>query len=112
METTEQQIVAEPSVTELYQYAGQLLFREKRSYADVMNALKARGLDEVSANNMIENLENHVGNAKKAQAKKDMLYGALWCVGGTVLTLAHIGFIFWGAIIFGAIQFFRGVSNL
>lgn len=46
------------------------------------------------------------------KAQKDMLYGALWCVGGLVLTMAHIGFIFWGAIVFGAIQFFRGIANL
>lgn len=41
-----------------------------------------------------------------------MLYGVLWCSGGLLLTLANVGFIFWGAILFGAIQFFRGVSNL
>lgn len=41
-----------------------------------------------------------------------MLYGALWCVGGLALTLANVGFIFWGAIIFGGVQFFKGVANL
>jgi hypothetical protein len=46
------------------------------------------------------------------KAKRDMLYGALWCVGGIIATSAHIGFIFWGAIVFGGIQFFRGVFNL
>jgi len=51
-------------------------------------------------------------NERRAKAKKGMLYGALWCIGGTVLTMAHIGFIFWGAIVFGAIQFFKRVANL
>ena len=55
------------------------------------------------------------------QAKKNMIYGALWAVGGTVLTLwtyssASSGggryVVAWGAIIFGAIQFFRGLSQL
>jgi hypothetical protein len=50
-------------------------------------------------------------SAKKEQAEKDMLYGALWCVGGIIATAAHIGFIFWGAILFGGIQFFRGLFN-
>jgi len=50
-------------------------------------------------------------SAKKKQAKNDMLYGALWCIGGIVATAAHIGFIFWGAVLFGSIQFFRGLSN-
>ena len=50
-------------------------------------------------------------SAKKKQAENDMLYGALWCIGGIIATAAHIGFIFWGAILFGGIQFFRGLSN-
>jgi hypothetical protein len=40
-----------------------------------------------------------------------MLYGALWCIGGIAGTVANIGFIFWGAIIFGAVQFIKGLSN-
>lgn len=46
------------------------------------------------------------------QAKKDILYGGLWCVGGTVATLADVGFIFWGAIVFGGIQLIKGLINL
>lgn len=99
-------------VNEIYQYAANLLFREKRSYADVMNLLKERGLDEASADIVITNLEDRMKSEKRAAAKKDMLYGALWCIGGTVLTMAHIGFIFWGAIVFGAVQFFRGAANM
>lgn len=44
-------------------------------------------------------------------ANKDMIWGALWCVGGIVATVADIGYIFYGAIIFGAIQFFKGLAN-
>jgi hypothetical protein len=40
-----------------------------------------------------------------------MLYGALWCGGGTIATMANIGFFFWGAIIFGGIQLVRGLIN-
>ena len=50
-----------------------------------------------------------------------MLFGALWCVGGLVVTIggyvlaAKNGggsyMIFWGAVIFGAIQFFRGLAQ-
>lgn len=49
--------------------------------------------------------------ARKKQANKDMLYGALWCVGGIIASSANIGAIFWGAIVFGAIQFFKGLIN-
>ncbi len=43
--------------------------------------------------------------------QKDMLFGALWCIGGLAATMADIGYIFWGAIIFGAGQFIKGMSN-
>jgi hypothetical protein len=48
---------------------------------------------------------------RKEGANKDMLYGALWCFGGIIATVADFGFIFWGAIVFGAIQFIKGATN-
>jgi hypothetical protein len=50
-------------------------------------------------------------NERKHKAEKDMLYGLLWFLGGLVLTIAEIGYLFWGAMLFGAIQFFKGFSN-
>jgi hypothetical protein len=57
----------------------------------------------------------------RSAAEKSMLYGALWCMGGIAVTattyLAASGrgggkyVIAWGAILFGAIQFFRGLSG-
>ncbi len=46
-----------------------------------------------------------------------MIFGALWCVGGIVVTVATYRaasgggafVVAWGAILFGAIQFFRGL---
>jgi hypothetical protein len=48
---------------------------------------------------------------QKKAANKDMLVGGLWLVGGTIATVADIGYVFWGAILFGGIQFFKGVMN-
>ena len=52
-------------------------------------------------------------------AQKDMLHGGLWCGGGLLVTGVTYaladgggGFVMaWGAVIFGAIQFFRGLRN-
>jgi hypothetical protein len=52
-------------------------------------------------------------------AKKNMLYGALWCIGGIVVTAVTYSassdggryVVAWGAIVFGAIQFFRGLMH-
>jgi hypothetical protein len=49
--------------------------------------------------------------AQREQANKDMIYGALWCIGGTIATLSNLGYAFWGAIVFGGIQFIRGFMN-
>ncbi len=99
------------AVNQVYDYAAKLMVKDKKSAAETKKDLVAQGLSEESASIIVENLEKQIKEAKKARAKKDMLYGALWCVGGTVATLANIGFIFWGAIVFGAIQFIRGVAN-
>ncbi|WP_448698693.1 hypothetical protein ACFGVR_17695 [Mucilaginibacter sp. AW1-3] len=97
---------------ELYNYAVKMsLYGNKNSY-EIKNALLERGMNEQDADVIIENIEGQITDARRKKAQKDMLYGALWCIGGTALTLANIGYIFWGAIIFGGIQFFRGVSNL
>jgi hypothetical protein len=55
-------------------------------------------------------------------AQAQMVYGALWCVGGTLVTLftymaaasdpygGHY-IIAWGAIVFGAVRFFQGLCR-
>jgi len=99
-------------VTQVYDYAANLLVNGKKSPAEVKQLLAAKGLDDESASVVVANLETQIRDAKKAGAKKDMLHGGLWCAGGLALTMADVGFIFWGAIIFGGIQFFKGVANL
>jgi hypothetical protein len=99
------------TVNQIYDYAANLLVNEKRSVTETKNALIAQGLDEESATVVVSNLEKQIKDAKKEGANKDMLYGALWCIGGIVATVADFGFIFWGAIVFGAIQFIKGADN-
>lgn len=98
-------------VAEVYNYTARQLAHEKRSRHEVIRLLTDRGLDQAVATRVVDQMQEQISKAKKSRANKDMLYGALWCLGGTILTLSHIGFIFWGAILFGAIQFFRGVAN-
>lgn len=58
--------------------------------------------------------------ANKTVGQKNMLYGALWCVGGTVVTVVTYDmassspsggtyFVAWGAILFGGVQFLKGL---
>lgn len=106
-----QEASSQAAVNELYNYAANLLVKEKKNAKDVQIALVGRGISESAAYTIVYNLEAEIKSAKKEAGKKDMLYGALWCVGGTFATVANIGFIFWGAILFGGVQFIKGAVN-
>ncbi len=77
----------------LYQYAANLLANGNKSGAEVERLLLLKGLDADSAREVVRELEVPIRQAKNAQAKKDMLHGGLWCIGGAALTMAHIGFV-------------------
>jgi hypothetical protein len=100
------------TINQLYQYAASLLINQKMYPEEAKDKLIAQGLSRESADVLIDTLEAQITKAKKERAHKNMLFGALWCIGGIVATAANIGFIFWGAIVFGGIQFFQGVADL
>ena len=111
MENTEVAQTQQLRVDQLYEFAAHLLVNKNQTSPEVIQALIGQGMDEENASVMVSELENEIKAAKKSKANKDMLYGALWCGGGTIATMADIGFIFWGAIVFGGIQFIRGLMN-
>jgi hypothetical protein len=61
-----------------------------------------------------------IAEANKSVGMKNMLYGGLWCGGGIVVTVVTLSMsqgggtyvVAWGAILFGAIQFFKGVYQV
>jgi hypothetical protein len=89
--------------------------------SEVRKDLTARGLDAESAATVVGNLERIKADAIRVAGRKNMLYGALWCVGGLGVTaytyqMAASGgggkyIVAWGAILFGAVQFLRGLSQ-
>jgi hypothetical protein len=102
----------EQIINEIYDFAAYLMIDQGYSSSATKQALiEEKGLDDESATLVVENLGNQIKNVKKEGANKDMLYGALWCVGGIIATIADFGYIFWGAIIFGAFQFIKGAAN-
>ncbi len=98
-------------VNQVYNHAADLIVNQGKSSQQAIDHLVEQGLDQESASAVVNNIQDEITKAKKDRAGKDMLYGALWAIGGTVATIADIGYIFWGAIVFGAIQFFKGVIN-
>ncbi len=116
-----EQITAEQQqmVDQIYAYAADLLVRQNKPDYEVVHLLQQRGLNEANAQVIVNNIVDQVTIAKKRKAKKDMLYGALWCVGGIIITVGTYSaasnggsyVITWGAIIFGGIQLFKGILN-
>ena len=102
---------SEEQITQFYLQAEDLLYFKKKSNDETIAAIVDSGIDEEGAITIINNLEREFTVERKKRAEKDILYGALWCVGGLVATAAEIGYIFWGAILFGGIQFVRGLRN-
>ncbi|MBN1937834.1 MAG: hypothetical protein JW934_24480 [Anaerolineae bacterium] len=101
-----------------YRYAAGLI-QSKLPRAQVQDRLVAQGLDRQTAADVVDNLTRLHADARKKSAKKNMLYGALWCIGGIVVTVGTLALakgggsfvVAWGAIIFGAIQFFKGLFD-
>ncbi|HAS42941.1 MAG TPA: hypothetical protein DCS93_20845 [Microscillaceae bacterium] len=115
MSETEQQEV----VNQIYDYAANLLINENYTSYEAKEALIEQGLDQETAAIVIDKLEKDIGEVKQKGANKDMIYGALWCIGGIVVTAASYSaasgggtyVVTWGAILFGAVQFFKGLVN-
>lgn len=128
------EVLKQEEIDKISAHASNLLANENKSPAEVKAALMESGLDENNSSTIVENLvlnqpqsellnesqdkafkemlNEFNGESNNDAAKKDMLYGALWCVGGTILTIAEIGYVFWGAIIFGGYQFLKGAFSL
>ncbi len=104
------------AVQAVYQYAAGLV-KSGMSASQVESKLVEKGLDRAAASIVVKKLFALRAKAVGAAAKKNMLYGALWCIGGilvTAVTFSAAGkggtyVVAWGAIIFGGIQFFRGL---
>ena len=109
-----------------YELAKRLIQQERKSDAETVAILVEAGLEEEKAVKMVGFASGQVtGNSdafddgyyeeddnSNAGAIKDIAIGGLFCVGGIVATLADIGYIFWGAILFGGIQLIRGLIKL
>lgn len=107
-----------------YALAKRLIQVEKKTEAEAAAILVDEGVERDKAERIVvfasgrENGNDVVGAYEEAEGDgrasgmSDVIWGGLWCVGGTVATLADIGYIFWGAILFGGIQLVRGLIKL
>ena len=115
---TQQQQSTQDAVRAIYTYAGSLM-KANVSDSVIRAKLVEQGLRADAADVVIANLRR----AKRKVALKDMAIGAGFCLVGLMITIATYAaatsgrgsgsyIVAWGAIIFGALQFFRGLARL
>lgn len=89
----------------------------------VEKALVEKGLTTETARSIVNNLFQMRSEAIRQAAMKNMAIGAAICIIGIVVTVGTYSaasssssggsyVIAWGAIIFGAVRFFRGLTQL
>lgn len=117
MEEQREKIDQQEIVNKIYGFTADMLYNQKKSIEETKAALIENGLRAEDADVVIANLQNQYKQEKREAGNKNMLYGALWCVGGLLVTILTYSaasdggtyVVAWGAVIFGAIQFFKGV---
>jgi hypothetical protein len=78
---------------------------------ETVRLLVEKGVGQGKAENIVNNILIYTKKENEKSGNRDMLYGAIWLIGGVLATAADFGFIFWGAIVFGGFQFIRGAMN-
>lgn len=104
----------EEIIRQIYNYAMNLLVNAEKTPQEVKIRLVEKGLTEQDAEIIVTNIVRQIRNIK---ANKDILYGTLWCLGGLLVTWLSYELAsengsyiaFYGAIIFGAFQFIKGL---
>jgi hypothetical protein len=113
-------MTTEQAVEAVYRFAAAQL-QAGVAPATIRSNLIEKGLSDEGADIVVRNLQQLQARAHREAGQKDMLYGALWCIGGIVVTAVSYSaaasagggtyVITWGAVVFGAIQFFRGLAR-
>jgi protein-disulfide isomerase-like protein with CxxC motif len=105
----------EKAIKAVYHFAAEQM-KNGMSTQKLQALLIDKGLAPKAAATVVYDLSRLRAAAEQEASKKNMLYGALWCLGGLAVTLITYSdggsyVIAWGAILYGGIRFFRGLSQ-
>lgn len=89
--------------------AYKLLVVEKQTPKQAVRQLCKEGLDEESAKLLVAQVQRESSKTEARGGARDIVVGAMWCLGGTIATIYNDYFIFYGAVLFGAFQLIRGL---
>jgi hypothetical protein len=100
---------ADTKEEEIYELAATLLSQGKTE-AEVRSSLEELGLDGEYISTVLANITKYHKEEKSKAANSNMLIGGLVCAGGIIATMMSEGqVLFYGAILFGGLQFLIGL---
>lgn len=123
---------SEPTDTTLHELAGYIIdcLDHGSNPEEIRKSLVAKGLSEVDAEAVVNQVLHHYSEgalgqdyrdaqAMQALGRRNMAIGGFVCIVGLIVTLGSMAaasgggrfVIAWGAVIFGGIQFLRGMSQ-
>lgn len=113
MEQEEQEVV-----NHIYNYTADLILQGTHKVI-VIADLKEKGLSDADANLVYDNTMQMIRHEKRKHAKKGLLYGALWLIGGLVVTIVSYQLasnggtyvVTWGAMIYGLIKIVKSLTD-
>lgn len=117
---TETEPTDEQVVEAVYEYAAEEM-EKGTPEAQIKSLLVEKGLDKETAETVVTNLVEYRAQSLRAAGFRNIVFGALWCIGGIVVTAISYSaavngggtyLVTWGAVVFGAVQFFRGLIQL
>lgn len=108
---TETQYNDDAYIESLYNYAADLMVNEGYDSDETINALMEKGVDYNTATDMVHQLNEVITKEKSGEAGADIVLGLVFAIGGLILSL-NTNYIFYGAVIYGAFRFFKGIANL
>ena len=97
------------NLNKIYIFANNIIEKQNCSVSEVQNILIKNGYNSNDISWVVNRLL--FKQQEKKDAIDDMFYGTLWFAGGFLLTIADIGYIFYGAILVGGFQFLKGAFN-
>jgi hypothetical protein len=112
----------EQAVSAIYQFAA-LEMHNGTPDSEIARKLRDQGFDADTANLVVDQTRAARGQVMREAGMKNMFIGGIVCVIGLVITVASYSaaannpgggsyVIAWGAVVFGAIQFFRGIFQM
>lgn len=106
----------EQIIQQIYDYTVNRLMQDKVPTETVKQELIENGVGEEDAQCIIDHVKEQIKDVRLKHAKDEMKYGALWFIGGLIVTVATYSLaenggsyiVTWGAILWGGWQFLRG----